>query len=99
MPFFLHNEFPIGTRNNACATCNSDRRPTDRLVDLGVTIDFEGYLVMCETCAREIAQLLGYETADISEQLRGMRHEIGTLRLENERYKAVTELAAEALSG
>lgn len=99
MPFFLQAEFPVGTIRNACFTCNTDRRPTDRLIDLGVNIDFEGYAIMCESCAREIAQLLGYETSDISEQLRGMRHEIGTLRLENERYRAVTELAAEALSG
>ena len=73
MPFFLTNEFPVGTRLNACVTCNADRRPTDRLVDLGIHIDFEGHLRMCETCAKEIAHLLGYQTDDISEKLRVMR--------------------------
>lgn len=87
MPFFLQSEFPNGTRNNSCVGCGADRRVNDRLVDLGVNIDFEGHLILCETCAKEIAHLLGYETDDISEQLKDMRHDIGTLRAENQRYK------------
>ncbi len=97
MPFFLQPEFPDGTRQNSCLTCNSDRRVTDRLVDLGVTIDFEGHLIMCETCAKEIAHLLGYETDDISLQLRDMRHEIGTLRQEKARLELIAEAVDQAI--
>lgn len=97
MAFFLQAEFPLGTRLNTCVTCGSDRRPADRLVDLGVTIDFEGHLIMCETCAKEIAHLLGYETDDISGQLREMRQEIVALRQEKARLELIAEAVQEAI--
>jgi hypothetical protein len=97
MPFFLQSEFPPGTRLNACVTCNTDRRVTDRLIDLGVHIDFEGHLIMCETCAKEIAHLLGYETDDISEQLVQMRRQIHDLEQEKARLELITEAFREAV--
>lgn len=97
MPFFLQPEFPLGTRMNACVTCNADRRPTDRLVDLGINIDFEGYLIMCETCAKEIAHLLGWVTDDVAQQLQDMRHLIGRLQQDKARLELVADAVAEAI--
>lgn len=71
MPFMLIAEFPEGTRGNACLTCQVQRRPNDRLIDLNVevdsTVDMNGYPVMmdthgiiCETCVQELASMIGY---------------------------------------
>lgn len=91
MAFNLVPEYPVGTIGNGCFCCRVQRRPDERLVDLNVTIDFEGFAILCETCAKEIAHLLGYTTEDISIQLAAMRHEIGTLRDENKHLKAIRD--------
>lgn len=91
MAFNLVPEYPEGTIANACFCCRTQRRPEERLVDLNVTIDFEGFAILCETCAKEIAHLLGYTTEDISLQLAAMRHEIGTLREANKHLQAVKD--------
>lgn len=91
MAFNLVPEYPEGTIANGCFCCRVQRRPDERLVDLNVTIDFEGFAILCETCAKEIAHLLGYTTEDISVQLAAMRHEIGTLRDENRHLKAIRD--------
>lgn len=104
MAFQFVPEFPIGTANNACVTCHVQRRDEDRLIDLGFSVDWdmdehiggvpqirEGWAIMCETCAKEIAHMLGYTTEDISTQLAAMRHEIGTLRQENQHLKAIKD--------
>ncbi len=108
MPFQLLPEFPPHTANNACCSCKSDRRPTDRLIDLGFSIDMlvdnngtftvqEGWAILCETCAKEVAGMLGYATDDISAELTAMRAEIKTLREEKARLELVAEAVQDAI--
>jgi len=104
MAFQILAEFPPGTAFNSCCSCRVDRRPEDRLIDMGFSMDApigddiggipqirEGWAVLCETCAKEIAHMLGYITDDISLQLDAMRHEIGTLRQENKHLTAIRD--------
>ena len=53
MAFNLIPEYPEGSIANSCFCCRVQRRPEERLIDLNVTIDFEGFAILCETCAKE----------------------------------------------
>ena len=90
MPFQILDEFPPHTANNSCCACRSDRRPTDRLFDLGFTVDIlvdndglftntEGYAIICETCLRELANMAGYVTEDTARELALLRSQVREL--------------------
>lgn len=75
MPFQILSEYPPHTANNSCCACRVDRRPTDRLFDLGFSLDIlvdndglftnqEGYAILCETCLRELCNMAGWSTVD-----------------------------------
>lgn len=70
MPVTVVDDYPWGTaRGNTCYACGAGRREIrdprtfelrkERVVDLGMQIDFEGYLCICESCTREAARILG----------------------------------------
>lgn len=76
-----------------CAACGSSRRSDERVVDLGydtdVSTDAEGLPAfrpspaqMCETCLREVATMLGWQTDQISAQMAEMRTLIGAQQAE-----------------
>jgi hypothetical protein len=71
MPVQILDDYPTGTRNgNSCSSCSAGRRELrdtdtgalrlERIVDLGIGIDMEGYLMLCEQCVLEAARMLGY---------------------------------------
>lgn len=71
-------EFPPDTRFNTCVTCNAARRENDLLIDLEVFIEFEGKLIMCETCVVACANLIGLVSAPDAEKLRTKIRELQT---------------------
>ena len=83
MAFNLVPEYPEGTIGNGCFCCRVQRRPEERLVDLNVTIDFEGFAILCETCAKEIAHVFGWITDDISRIREAETAELTQLRRDN----------------
>lgn len=91
--FMLVAEYPDGTRGNSCFCCYANRRTDvfrqegERLVDLGQTIDFEGHAVLCESCAKEICELLGWKTDQVNAQMQEMREIIGRQQQELAGYK------------
>lgn len=56
----LVDEYPLGTANGTCYFCGASKRPGERLIDTERSIDFEGFLVVCETCVATMANLLGF---------------------------------------
>ena len=89
--FNVINEIPLDTRNHVCANCGIDAprvipttRARERIVDLGIFIEFEGRIVLCETCVVSLADELGMIRADRhAEALRQVGHaarEIAALR-------------------
>jgi uncharacterized Zn-binding protein involved in type VI secretion len=108
MPFQILAEFPEHTVGNSCCCCHADRRKTDRLIDLGfytdTVIDYdgqpairEGYAIMCETCAKEIASMLGYITEDMSERVAALYRENQQLLSENTKMREAMDFAVEAI--
>ena len=102
MPFQILTEFPPHTANNSCCACRCDRRPTDRLFDLGFSLDLlvdndglftnqEGYAILCETCLRELANMAGYGTEDTSRELASLRGEVATLREDKVRLELIID--------
>jgi hypothetical protein len=71
--FQLLPEFPPHTRGSTCSACNCSRREYDRIIDPNITIEFEGHLMLCETCVAEMARLIGFidpaKATDLSEKL------------------------------
>lgn len=65
MPVSIRDDYPLGcAREGSCVCCGAGRRDlgygrVEKVVDLGVSFDFEGFLMICETCVREAAGLLG----------------------------------------
>jgi len=69
MAFRLVEQYLPGVAGGACYLCRASRRTVhdddhrhgrpEAILDAGVSIDFEGVLVICETCFREGAQLIG----------------------------------------
>lgn len=78
-------EYPIGTIGNSCIKCHSDLRPRsgnradghEQALDTGVSIDFEGRVVFCETCIIEIATQLGMIREGKVDELRKNNRELG----------------------
>lgn len=70
LPFQLLSEYPLGTPGGVCYFCKSARRNGERVVDTFILIDFEGPLTFCESCAREVAHLLGMPSEREAEALR-----------------------------
>jgi hypothetical protein len=70
--FTVVPEFNPGTRGMVCLTHSGDLRkesptgmsPHEHAVDLGVFLDFEGGLALCESCVIEMASMLGMHSAD-----------------------------------
>jgi hypothetical protein len=54
---------PFGAAKSNCYLCNGAPRTrgagTERMIDTGVNIDFEGHIAICETCVTHMARLLG----------------------------------------
>lgn len=65
MAIVLRNDIPHGTaRGNTCYLCGSAQRELNNgereaILDTGITIDFEGYLMFCSACAVEMGTLVG----------------------------------------
>lgn len=57
-----------------CSKCNLSKRLRpqrstgyERVILTGIIIDFEGNVELCETCIREVAEMLGYVTPELHE--------------------------------
>ncbi len=109
MPFQILAEFPPHTANNACCACRADRRPTDRLFDLGFSLDLlvdndglftnvEGYAILCETCLRELAHMAGYITEDVSAELQRLRSRNAELEDDKVRLQLIVESVNAAIA-
>jgi hypothetical protein len=70
MAVSIRDDYPPGTRGgNTCSCCHSGQRDIrdpktnelrkELVVDLGETVDFEGFIMVCEQCVREAARMLG----------------------------------------
>jgi hypothetical protein len=68
MPVTVVDTYPDGTANGGCCyVCGAAQRTVDggvleRVVDLGITIEYEGHLLACESCITEAARGLGMLT-------------------------------------
>jgi len=102
MPFQILDEFPPHTAHNSCCACRADRRPTDRLFDLGFSLDLlvdndglftnqEGFAILCETCLRELANMAGYGTEDQSRELANLRSRNADLEEDKVRLQLIIE--------
>lgn len=66
--------FPYGTAGSACYLCHGAPQVTDGdtvIIDLGQNIEMEGWLRICEGCAKAIAELLGCASESETKRLRG----------------------------
>lgn len=78
--FNVINDIPLDTREHACANCGIEAprvipttRARERIVDLGIFIEFEGRIILCESCVVSIAHQLGMVRANaMAEALRGL---------------------------
>lgn len=78
-------EYPNGTIGNTCLVCNSILRPRtgnkadghEYALSTGVFIDFEGFVVICESCITEVAHMLGFLPEHAIDQLRKNNRELG----------------------
>lgn len=78
-------EYPNATIGNTCLVCNSDLRPRSQnkadgkeyALSTGVFIDFEGLVVICESCITEAAHLLKFVPEHAVENLRKNNRELG----------------------
>ncbi len=64
---------PFGAAKQNCYLCNGAPRTrgdkTERMIDTGVHIEFEGHIALCETCVSYMGKLLGLLTPDDVEAL------------------------------
>lgn len=89
---------PIG----CCYRCHTDRRvispegAKEKVLDLGVWIEMEGKLLICQTCGDEIARALGYVAPAKADELRRSNRELGmaNARLTKQLAATVDALAA-----
>lgn len=70
----VHATIPFGAAHNNCYLCNGGQRTRadgrlDRFIDTGIVIEFEGGLVMCETCVTFLGKRLGLLTPEDVESL------------------------------
>lgn len=74
MPVQILSEYPQGTYTNTCISCRDGRKryngENERVVDFNISVDFEGFYMLCETCVTEAARGLGLESPDVVEHLR-----------------------------
>jgi hypothetical protein len=61
---------PPTARNKSCTFCNHGRRERDggleRVLDTGIHIEWEGFIVVCETCVTHMGRMIGLLTpADV----------------------------------
>lgn len=94
------DEYPNGSaRAGACYLCGASKRDgttvgtrsgePDKIVDLGVYIEFEGRLCVCSECLGDIAHMLGYESRsdDWAKVNRRLGRRIQLKERENDRLK------------
>lgn len=86
--------YPPNTANGRCyiAGCTNGDAPragTDVVVDLETQIDMEGWLIICQDCAEQIAGLLDMTSPSETQRMRGRIR-----NLEQELQQAETELRA-----
>lgn len=110
MPITLRSDFTIASRGHGtCSICACNRRPLDstdpngpheRVLSTGIFIEFEGDFDICESCAREIAQTIGFvpkEYVEFAERdvLRWMGEAEKLAELVDEKSTIITALASE----
>ena len=82
-----------------CYRCYASRRQidgrTERVIDLGVWIEMEGKLLLCETCGIEIASVLGFVDPAKADDLRKANRTLGS---ENHQLKRKLAAAMKAVS-
>lgn len=83
----------------ACYRCYASRRQidgrTERVIDMGVWIEMEGKLLLCETCGGEIAAALGFVSPGKVDELRKTNRALGS---ENHQLKRRVEVAMKAVA-
>lgn len=87
--------------HGCCYRCHTDRRDLpgggrEKVLDLGVWIEVEGKLLICQTCGDEIATALGYVPPAKADELRRSNRELGmaNARLTKQLAATVEALAA-----
>lgn len=67
----------------------------ERVVDMGVWVEMEGKILLCETCCGEIAVALGYIAPEKADELRKTNRALGS---ENHQLKRRVEVAMQAVA-
>lgn len=95
MPLTIVDDYPLGTaRGNTCYVCGAGVRHLqaenrrERIVDLNRHIDFEGHLLVCETCWVEGARMLG-----MSDDGQAAQFQTSAMQLEAELAETLGRLA------
>lgn len=82
-----------------CYRCYASRRQIDgrpeRVIDMGVWIEMEGKLLLCETCGIEIATALGFIAPEKADELRKANRTLGS---ENHQLKRKVAIAMQAVT-
>lgn len=97
MPVSIRDDYPAGCANgNSCYACSCSRTG-ELVVDLGVSIDMEGYACLCASCGLEIGKLLGLVEPDAAVEAVAAMHALqatadGLLAERNEALALVAAL-------
>jgi len=102
MAFKIISEYPQTTIGGVCFFCLSSRRKTEQLVDCQKEVDFEGGVVVCETCVIEMSNLVGGLPKKRAENLRNtavaleeaLSYANETIRVQNDAIIALRSLDA-----
>jgi hypothetical protein len=97
---------PFGAAKQNCYLCNGAPRTrgatTERMIDTGVHIEFEGHIAICETCVTHMAKLLGLLTPDDVEEITSELAEVLDVRVVQDRkvegLKTIVEAQRVALA-
>lgn len=98
--------FPPNTAaGNTCYRCHASPREQfgvrEKVLDLGISIDFEGGLALCQTCVEEMGRRLGMVPAhvvtELEADLNALRARVDEHAAEMAELEARAERAEEAL--
>lgn len=94
----IRDDVPQGTaRGNGCYACGVGQsvRKGEQWVDFEQNIDFEGWLIICSTCVREAAAMLGMvgpgRAVDAEAELSAVQAEADELLAERNEALALVE--------
>jgi hypothetical protein len=106
----LREAFTSKARYQKCSICGSGLRPlwagdptsaTERAIDTGIFIDFEGQFEICEHCGVEIARLVGYiaptELAEVLDENEQLREALHTEQAARQRKEQVVQVLSQEL--